>query len=112
MYIYNFFTLWTLTLFLLYRAGLSPFNTFILNLITFIGGCCITYIYPKYIKFNEYKIKGLLLILCDILFHILPFYLAVKDKYYAKLTVSDIYLTLIVLLVYLLLNNPFKVYSL
>jgi hypothetical protein len=83
-----------------------------MNLITFLGGAFVTYIYPKYVDFVLFRIKGWILIVCDLLFHVLPFYVAVRNKYYRTFTIQDMYLTIIILCLYFMFNDPFKIYKL
>lgn len=112
--IFRYFTIWGLILQLVYYSfGLTRFsNSMLLILvIIYVGGLFITYIYPGYILLDLgtiYRIEGLQLILIDILFHQIPFY--VFMCYYGYSKMDNLLLGLLVVYIYLIFNNPLKIY--
>ena len=111
----RYFTVWVLFLHILYH--LNMFNKFqysllMLAVLVSINGTCITYIYPKKldIMYLDISIEGLSLKIFDLIFHHLPLILLLY-RYNSNITKDNLIMALIIIIVYLLINNPFKVYN-
>ena len=117
----SYLTIWVLVIHVLYYLG--PLRKFqdsllILSLIVSLGGFVITYIYPKMFKINlkykrkdvELKITGKIAKLIDLAFHHLPL-LLLLILYNPKIKSDNLYLALSIIILYLLINDPFQLYA-
>lgn len=110
----RFFTLWGLIIQTLFYLGLlKKFQESILYIVLLVsvGGFFIVYINPKHIliPYFNIKLKGKLLRILDIIFHHLPLilFLWLYDNSIKK---DNLYFLFIVLIIYIILINPFITY--
>ena len=110
----TFFTFWGLVLQGLYYLGILKsyqFSILLLCIVISICGFIITYIHPKYIyiPYINIKIMGMANILFDIMLHQVPLLLFIM-RYDKNIERDNGILFLLVILLYLLIFNPFKIY--
>ena len=111
---YSFLTIWCIFLQLLYYIGILQkfqFSIFLIVLLVSVSGFIITYIHPKkyVIPIINFDIKGIYTKILDILFHHIPL-LIFSIMYNKKIKKDNTILFWVVLLLYLAMNNPFKIY--
>ena len=116
-----FLTFWCLVIQALYYLGpLRKFQDSVLLLTLFvsIGGFIITYIHPKYVKLHlkknnekfEVRISGRIYKLLDLAIHQLPLVMLLF-LYNTNVKGDNLLLAFSVLLIYFVLADPYKVYS-
>ena len=110
-----YFTFWTLIIQALYYIGiLKRYRESVLLLVGMVAfiGLILTYVYPRQIKLKpiEYTIKGDILQIVDLICHQLPFiiFLVMYDK---QIKADNLIFGSVVLLIYIMLFNPFEVYN-
>lgn len=113
--ILRYFTAWILILHFIYIIGLKNFqySLLFLSIIVSIVGFIITYIYPKELKipYLNLIIKGIHLKLFDLLCHQVPLILLLI-LYDKKIKNDNLIFALVIIVLYLLFNNPIKIYNL
>lgn len=110
-----FFTVWGLCLQALYYFGILrkyQFSILLTSIMISLGGFIITYIEPKYIylPYIDIKLSGKFLMIIDILVHHLPL-LGFIMRYDTNIKRDSGILFLLMIIVYLILFNPFKIYN-
>ena len=110
-----FYTTWAILLLFLYIIGiLKNFQSsiFLILLTIFYIGNIITYIFPKVIVIPYIKrtISGKLLKIFNLIFHILPLVLFLV-LYDTRIKSDNLYLSVFILLLYLIFFNPINVYN-
>ena len=113
---YSFLTIWCIFFQLLYYIGILKqfqFSIFLLTLFISIVGFFITYIYPKkfVIPIIKFEIKGIYTKILDLLFHHIPL-LLIAFFYNKNIPKDSTYFLWSIIIIYLLLNNPFHNYYL
>ena len=113
--IVKYFTIWNLSLIGLYYLGILKnfqFSILLTTLLVSIVGFILVYIHPKYIYIYGLGInlKGKWLKITDLLFHHLPLLLFVLT-YDNNIPKDNMYLFVILVIIYLCINNPFKIYN-
>ena len=113
--VFKFFTSWILILHFLYYLDIIKnyqYSLLMLSSIVSIGGFFITYIYPRYVIIPETSIKidGIILKIIDILCHHIPLILLLYF-YNNKIKKDNLIFGLLVIIIYLIINNPIKIYS-
>ena len=112
----TYFTIWVFILQILYYMNILKkyqFSILLLTILVYIGGFFIVYINPKYLYISnlDLKIEGSFLRIFDVLYHHFPI---VIFLYNYNNTIKDDsgYFCLFIILIYVLVINPFKKYSL
>ena len=111
----RYFTAWVFCFHILYHLGILKnyqYSLLLLSIIVSVIGGYITYIYPKKmnIVYLNINIEGIGLKLFDLLFHHFPF-LILLYRYNSKIKKDNLMLALIMLIIYLLINDPFNIYN-
>lgn len=110
-----YFTFWALFLQFLYYIGvLRSYQESVLLVtlsVSFVG-IVLTYIYPERLKlmFIDFVISKNTFQLVDLVFHQLPL-LIFLIAYDTKIKADNLVLGVVLLLIYVILNNPYNVYS-
>jgi hypothetical protein len=118
---FPFLTFWGLVIQALYYLGpLRKFQESVLLLTIFIsiGGFILIYFHPKLVKLNlkyngelrELTISGKMLKIIDLAFHQLPLILLLI-LYNPKIKTDNMWLALMTFVVYFLIADPIKAYS-
>ena len=113
---YSFLTIWCIFFQILYYIGILKkfqFSIFLLTLIVSIIGFFITYIHPNkfVIPIINFEIKGIYTKILDLIFHHIPLVI-LSIVYNKNIPKDNTYFLWIILMFYLLLNNPFNNYYL
>ena len=116
--IYSFFTSWVITLNMIFYLGyLKEFQYSILYLtllLPFIGTAMV-HIYPKKLELNlcgqKYVVREQIYKVYNVIGHILPAIL-LYIHYDHKIPQDNLMFMMGIIIVYLLFNNPFKIYGL
>lgn len=114
--IFRYYTMWSILLQFLYYIGiLQDFqeSIFFIVLIVAIIGFIMTYIHPRYVMvpYINKRISGRLYKILDLIFHQLPLLIFVYF-YNTKKKKDNLHLLLWSALIYIILFNPLKIYSL
>jgi len=115
--IFNFFTHWGYILLILYYIGLLrrfQYSILLLLILISCGSLFINYINPRYFmiiyKKIKYKLNPPVSLYLDVLMHHLP--LIIFLVYYdIKIPRDNLIFAFVIITMYLLLYNPFKVYD-
>ena len=110
----KYLTFWFLCLWTFYLHGKLrqyQFSLFILAILCVVGGIFIYEINPGYYNFpGRFRVTGKVARIFNYIIHLIPFFL-ISFNYDTKIKNDNGYLLIIVLVVYLMLNNPFYVYE-
>ena len=110
----KYLTNWFICLWIFYLHGKLrkyQFSLFLLSIICFVGGIFIYEINPGYYNLpGRFRITGNIARILNYVIHLIPFFL-MSFNYDTKRKNDSGYLLIIVLVVYLMLNNPFYVYD-
>ena len=111
----RYFTAWVLFLHILYHLNIFrkyQYSLLVLSLLVSSIGGFITYVYPKKIDilYLDISIEGISLKLFDLVFHHFPLILLLY-RYNSNINKDNMIVALIIIIVYLLINDPFKVYN-
>ena len=110
----SFFTIWMLLIQCLYYLGplqKYQFSILILSFIVSFIGFNLVYKDPKYLYVEDTNIKysGKIIKMFDLLAHQIPLFIFILN-YNTSIKRDNCVFLLLVLIIYLALNNPFKVY--
>lgn len=113
--VFRYYTMWSIILQFLYYIGiLQDFqeSIFYIVLIVAIIGFIMAYIHPRYVMvpYINKKISGRLYKIVDLIFHQLPLLIFVYF-YNTKKKKDNLMLLLCSVLIYIILFNPLKIYS-
>ena len=111
----RYYTIWSVILQFLYYIGiLQNYQESILYIVLIVAiiGFIMTYIHPRYIMvpYLNKRISGRLYKILDLMFHQLPLLIFVYF-YNTKKKKDNLMLLLCSILVYIILFNPLKIYS-
>lgn len=111
----RYFTSWILMFHILYHLNIFKkyqYSLLVLSLLVSSIGGFITYVYPKKLNilYLDISIEGTGLKIFDLIFHHLPLILLLY-RYNSHITKDNLIVALIIIIVYLLINDPFKVYN-
>ena len=111
----TYFTIWVFILQLLYYSNIVKtyqFSILILSLLVYIGGFIIVYIHPRYLYIEnlDLTLTGRFLRIFDVFFHHLPIAIYLYN-YDNSIKADSGYFCLFIILIYVLIINPFKKYS-
>ena len=112
---FRYYTIWSIAIQFLYYIGiLQDFqeSIFYIVLLVAIIGFIMTYIHPRYVMvpYINKKIRGRLYKILDLIFHQLPLLIFVYF-YNTKKKKDNLMLLLCSVLIYIILFNPLKIYS-
>ena len=110
-----YFTFWALFLQLLYYIGVLKRyqeSVLLISLTVSFVGLVLTYIYPERLKlmFIDFVISKNTFQVLDLIFHQIPF-LIFLISYDHSIKSDNLIFGVIMLLIYVILNNPYTVYS-
>ena len=112
----TYFTIWVFILQILYYLNILKkyqFSILLLSVLVYIGGFFIVYINPKYLYISnlDLKLEGRFLRIFDVLYHHFPMVIFLYN-YNNTIKNDSGYFGLFIILIYVLIINPFKKYSL
>lgn len=111
LWLLKYLTTWSFVLVLMdIFYSIQIVDTFLLSSIVSVFGMYITYI-MKELRVNNIKLKGIALILFDILFHQLPFILMLMHNRLKQYSLSQTHLTILLICIYYNLVNIYTLYS-
>ena len=111
----RYFTAWILFLHILFHFNIFieyQYSLLMLSLLVSVIGGYITYIYPKKldIMYLDISIEGVSLKIFDLIFHHLPLFILLY-RFNSNIRKDNLIIALVIIIVYLSINDPFKVYN-